>query len=222
LNRPDKRKISRILDTLSGGEYRASMLGSFSNRRTPFQILIATILSARSRDEMTEEICVDLFKRYPTAPKLAAAKRSELIPILKKIGFYRQKSRYIIETSQILLDKHRGKVPKTLEELIRLPGVGRKVANCVLVYAFGIPAIAVDTHVHRISNRLGWLKTKTPEQTERELAEFLPKKYWLAINDLLVCHGKEICKPITPLCDRCAVRRMCAQVVSSPAGRSRD
>ena len=174
-----------------------------------FQILIGTILSARSRDEMTERVCTALFEKYPTAERLAAARPRDLIAVLRMIGFYRQKAKYIIEASRIIVERHAGQVPDTFDELIQLPGVGRKVANCVLVYAFGKPAIAVDTHVHRISNRLGWVRTRTPEQTERALAEFLPQRHWLTINELLVAHGKSICRPIGPKCDQCPVKRWC-------------
>ena len=153
------------------------MLGSFSGRRSAFQILIGTILSARSRDEMTERVCDVLFRKYPTAERLAKAKTREVVPILRLIGFYRQKARFITETARMIVRSHGGRVPDTLDQLLQFPGVGRKVANCVLVYAFGKPAIAVDTHVHRISNRLGWVSTKSPEETEWALAAFLPKRH---------------------------------------------
>ena len=185
------------------------MLGSFSGRRSAFQILIGTILSARSRDEMTEKVCNVLFRRFPTPHRLAKAKTREVVPILRLIGFYRQKARFITETARMIVQNHGGRVPDTLEQLLQFPGVGRKVANCVLVYAFGKPAIAVDTHVHRISNRLGWVKTKTPEETELALAKFLPPRHWLTINELLVSHGKSICRPIGPRCRNCPVDRWC-------------
>ena len=208
VKRPSIPVVTRVLDTLAGRQ-PLTMLGSFSGRRSAFQILIGTILSARSRDEMTEKVCAVLFRKYPTARRLARAEPRELIPILRLIGFYRQKARYIVEAARIVVDQHGGQVPDTLEELVKLPGVGRKVANCVLVYAFGKPAIAVDTHVHRIANRLGWVKTTNPEQTERALARFLPKRHWLTINELLVSHGKAVCRPIGPKCDQCAVKRWC-------------
>jgi endonuclease-3 len=188
-----------------------TMLGSFSGRRSAFQILIGTILSARSRDEMTERVCVSLFRKYPTAARMARAKPRDLIPMLRLIGFYRQKARYVVQAARALVAEHGGHVPQTLDALIALPGVGRKVANCVLVYAFGKPAIAVDTHVHRIANRLGWVHTRTPEATERELARFLPERYWLTINELLVAHGKSVCRPIRPRCQACAVERWCGK-----------
>lgn len=206
--RPPTKIVNRVLDTLANGQ-PLTMLGSFAGRRSAFQILIGTILSARSRDEMTEKVCAVLFRRFPTPQRLARAKAREVIPILRMIGFYRQKARFIVETARLIVKRHAGRVPDTLEQLLQFPGVGRKVANCVLVYAFGKPAIAVDTHVHRITNRLGWVKTNSPEQTERDLAKFLPQRHWLTINELLVAHGKTVCRPIGPKCSACAVRRWC-------------
>jgi endonuclease-3 len=158
---------------------------------------------------MTEKVCDVLFEEYPTPERLARARPRALIPILRAIGFYRQKAKYIVETARIIVHRYGGQVPDTFDDLVKLPGVGRKVANCVLVYAFGKPAIAVDTHVHRISNRLGWVTTASPEQTERHLAVFLPQRHWLTINELLVSHGKTICRPIGPKCHSCSVRRWC-------------
>lgn len=207
---PSRRVIHGVLDAL-GRDQPRTMLGSFANRRSAFQILIGTILSARSRDEMTEKVCEDLFRSYPTPRRLARARPRHLMAILHLIGFYRQKTKYIMNTARIILKRHRGQVPDSFDELIQLPGVGRKVANCVLVYAFGKPAIAVDTHVHRIANRLGWLDTRTPAETELALARMLPERYWLTINELLVAHGKGVCRPVRPKCDQCSVRRWCRQ-----------
>jgi endonuclease-3 len=215
------RSIDRVLATLET-QSNLTMLGSFSSRRSPFQILIGTILSARSRDEMTEKVCECIFAKYPTAERLARATPRQLVPLLRRIGFYRQKADYIVTTARMIVREHGGHVPDTLEALMRFPGVGRKVANCVLVYAFGKPAIAVDTHVHRISNRLGWVTTDTPEETELALANILPKRHWLRINELLVSHGKATCRPIGPKCDSCNVRRWCEQrgVNGRPTTRS--
>jgi endonuclease-3 len=191
------------------GRYPLTMLGSWSARKVDaFQVLIGTILSARSRDEMTDKIAAILFKRFPTAKALAAAPRREVERILQPIGFYRTKARYVIESARLVLEK--GGVPRTLEGLMELPGVGRKVANCVLVYAFGGQAIPVDTHVHRLSNRLGWMTTRTPEQTERELVRIVPRRLWPLINEAFVAHGKRTCRPIGPLCGECPLVRGCA------------
>ena len=175
----------------------------------PLSILIGTILSARTRDENTSVVVKKLFEKYKTARSLARAKVTNIEKIIKSTGFYHVKARRIIEVASIIDSKYDGKVPDSLEELLELPGVGRKTANCVLVYAFEKPAIPVDTHVHRISNRIGLVKTKTPEETELELMKKIPKKYWLEINDTFVMYGQNICKPISPMCDVCQIRNMC-------------
>jgi len=203
--------IARVLRKLSG-RYPLTMLGSWNARRvSPFRTLIGTILSARSRDEMTDVISERLFERFPTANALANADRRVVESILQPIGFYRTKASYVMETAR-MVDAAGGKIPDTIEALMEFPGVGRKVANCVLVYAFGRQAIPVDTHVHRVSNRLGWLKTKTPEETERGLVALVPKRLWPVINEALVAHGKAVCKPIGPTCDVCPIRPHCRRV----------
>ncbi len=175
----------------------------------PLSILIGTILSARTRDENTSAVVKKLFSKYKTAHSLARAKVSDVEKIIKSTGFYHVKARRIIEVTSLIDSKYCGRVPDTLEELLNLPGVGRKTANCVLVYAFDKPAIPVDTHVHRISNRLGLVETKNPEETEFELMKKIPKRYWLKINDIFVMYGQNICKPISPMCDVCQIRKEC-------------
>jgi len=176
---------------------------------SPLSILIGTILSARTRDENTSAVVKKLFSRYKTAHALANARVSDVEKIIKSTGFYHVKAKRIIEVASIIDLKYSGKVPQTLEELLELPGVGRKTANCVLVYAFDKPAIPVDTHVHRISNRLGLVSTKTPEETEIELMQKVPKKHWIRINDTFVMYGQNICKPISPTCKICQVKGEC-------------
>ena len=203
--------IARILKALSG-RYPLTMLGGWSERRvSPFRTLIVTILSARSRDEMTDVITENLFRRFPTARALARADRRVVEKILKPIGFYRTKASYVQETAR-QVEAQKGRIPRTIEGLMEYPGVGRKVANCVLVYAFGQEAIPVDTHVHRVSNRMGWLKTRTPEETERALVRLVPRRYWSLVNEALVAHGKAICRPIGPKCAECPVHRWCRRV----------
>ncbi len=180
-----------------------------AENRGPFSILIGTILSARTKDETTTEVVQKLFSKYDSPNSLANAKVKDIEKIIKPIGFYHVKARRIIEVASIINSKFKGKVPEKLDELTDLPGVGRKTANCVLVYAFDKPAIPVDTHVHRISNRLGLVKTKTPEETELELTKKIPKKYWLNINDTFVMYGQNICKPISPLCKVCRIKKNC-------------
>lgn len=185
------------------------MLGGWQARRvSPYRTLIGTILSARSRDEMTDVISAELFRKYPTPRALARANLRSVERILKPIGFYRTKARYVTETAARVLDRG---IPRTIEGLMEFPGVGRKVANCVLVYAFGQHAIPVDTHVHRVSNRMGWVKTRKPEETERALVRLVPRRLWPAINEALVAHGKAVCRPIGPRCAECPVLRWCRQ-----------
>ena len=175
----------------------------------PFSILIGTILSARTKDESTTRIVKDLFKVYKNAKQLANAKVKDVEKIIKSIGFYHVKAKRIIDVAKIIDSQYKGKVPDNLEKLIELPGVGRKTANCVLVYAYEKPAIPVDIHVHRISNRLGLVQTKNPEETEFELMKKIPKKFWLDINDTFVMYGQNICKPISPMCNVCKIKNSC-------------
>ncbi len=175
----------------------------------PFSILIGTILSARTKDENTAKVVKKLFSKYKSPQELAKAKIKNVEKIIKSIGFYHVKSKRIIDVASIISSEYKGKVPNDFEELLKLPGVGRKTANCVLVYAFDNPAIPVDTHVHRISNRLGLVQTKTPEETEFALMKKIPKKHWLEINDTFVMYGQNICKPISPMCDVCKIKNIC-------------
>ncbi|MEK6944954.1 MAG: endonuclease III [Thermoproteota archaeon] len=175
----------------------------------PFNILIGTILSARTKDESTTKVAGKLFAKYKSVKALANAKVRDVEKIIRSIGFYHVKAKRIIEVASIINTKFNGKVPDDLDTLITLPGVGRKTANCVLVYAFEKPAIPVDVHVHRISNRLGLVDTKTPEETELELMKKVPERYWLEINDTFVMFGQNICKPISPMCNVCKIKKIC-------------
>ncbi|HXV65612.1 MAG TPA: endonuclease III [Nitrosopumilaceae archaeon] len=175
----------------------------------PFIILIGTILSARTKDENTTKVVKKLFLKYKSAKELSKAKIKDVEKTIRSIGFYHVKAKRIIDVANIINSKYKGKVPSSLDDLIQLPGVGRKTANCVLVYAYDKPAIPVDIHVHRISNRLGLVNTKTPEETELELMKKIQKKYWLEINDTFVMYGQNICKPITPLCGVCKIKNRC-------------
>ncbi|MFB5623967.1 MAG: endonuclease III domain-containing protein [Nitrosopumilus sp.] len=175
----------------------------------PFSILIGTILSARTKDEATTKAVKELFSKYKNPKELADAKVKDVEKIIKSIGFFHVKSKRIIEVAKIIDKKYKGKVPDNLKTLVELPGVGRKTANCVLVYAFEKPAIPVDIHVHRISNRLGLVDTKNPEETEQELMKKIEKKYWIDINDTFVMYGQNICKPISPMCHVCKIKKSC-------------
>ena len=180
-----------------------------SEQGDPFAILIGTILSARTKDENTAKVVKSLFLRYKNAKELAEAKVKDVEKIIHSIGFYHVKAKRIIEVAKIIHTQYKGRVPQNMDSLVGLPGVGRKTANCVLVYAFEQPAIPVDIHVHRISNRLGLVETKTPEQTEQALMEKIPKKFWLQINDTFVMYGQNICKPISPMCNLCKIKKFC-------------
>lgn len=175
----------------------------------PFKILIGTILSARTRDENTTKAVNKLFARFKTPQELADADINEIKDLIHSIGFYNVKAERIKQVSRIIVDRFGGTVPSDIDRLLELPGVGRKTANCVLVYAFNKPAIPVDVHVHRISNRLGLVKTKTPEQTEIELAKMFDRKHWLKINDTFVMYGQNICLPVRPNCSPCGLKKMC-------------
>ena len=183
----------------------------------PFSILIGTILSARTKDEATAKAVKVLFSKYKNPKELAGAKIKDVEKIIKSIGFFHVKSKRIIEVAKIINTKYKGKVPDDLDSLVELPGVGRKTANCVLVYAYEKPAIPVDIHVHRISNRLGLVDTKNPEETEQELMKKIQKKYWLDINDTFVMYGQNICKPISPMCDVCQIKKSCKYYKSKNA-----
>jgi endonuclease III len=175
----------------------------------PFKILIGTILSARSRDENTSKIVRKLFQKYKNARELANADLNDIKSIIHSIGFYNTKAERIKQVSKIIVEKFQGIVPNKAEDLLELPGVGRKTANCVLVYAFNKPAIPVDIHVHRISNRIGIVKTQNPKKTEEELIKIIDRKYWLVLNNTFVRYGQNICLPIRPKCEICSLKCIC-------------
>jgi endonuclease-3 len=177
--------------------------------RTPFELLVAAILAAQSTDKKVNEITPVLFARFPTPQALAGADPAEVEGIVKPTGFFREKTRSIIGASQDIVAKHGGRVPDTMEELLELRGVGRKTANLLLGVAFGRPAIVVDTHVKRVTNRLGLSASKEPDKIERELAEVVAEKDWTIFNHLMVFHGRAICKAPTPLCEICPVMEIC-------------
>ncbi|MGY5140439.1 MAG: endonuclease III domain-containing protein [Candidatus Nitrosopumilus sp. Bin_571-38] len=206
-----KRILSGMTNTMNAVKPpRITALRDLHDAETgPFSILIGTILSARTKDEATTKAVKELFSKYKNPKELAAAKIKDIEKIIKSIGFFHIKSKRIIEVAQIIHTKYKDKVPEDLDTLIQLPGVGRKTANCVLVYAFEKPAIPVDIHVHRISNRLGLVDTKNPEDTEQELMKKIPKKYWIDINDTFVMYGQNICKPISPMCSVCKIKNNC-------------
>ncbi|HUI23478.1 MAG TPA: endonuclease III [Nitrososphaerales archaeon] len=175
----------------------------------PFRVLISTILSHRTRDENTTRATENLFSVFKTPAQLAKADPGVVRRLIRPSGFYNMKTKNIMRAAKQLVEEFGGKVPDNVEDLLKIHSVGRKTANCVLVYAFNKPAIPVDTHVHRISNRLGLVRTKKPEETEMELVKVVPKRYWLDLNDLFVRFGQTTCKPIGPRCYSCTLTRTC-------------
>lgn len=207
-----KRLLDSMLETINRSKPpRMTALRELqkSEHGEPLQILIGTILSARTRDENSKVAVTELFSEYGTVEGLANANTKKIEKLIKPAGFYRIKARRIKEVAKMLLEQYNGEVPDHIDELLKLPGVGRKTANCVLVYAFDKPAVPVDTHVHRIANRLGLVQTKTPEQTEMELTGKIDRKFWTRINDTFVMFGQNICKPIGPVCQPCLLKKHC-------------
>jgi endonuclease-3 len=209
-------KIPQLLSAISSMVYgsedgRATALAQLqdSEQGDPFRILIGTILSHRTRDENTTRAVENLFSVYKTPEELAKADERKVKTLIRPSGFYNVKTRNIIRVSKQLVADFGGVVPDSMDDLLTLHSVGRKTANCVLVYAFNKPAIPVDTHVHRISNRLGLVHTRKPEETEEALVKTVPKKYWLDVNDLFVRFGQTTCKPIGPKCSQCTLTGIC-------------
>jgi len=180
--------------------------------RDPFRVLISCILSLRTQDRTTGIASEKLFKLTPDVKTLARLPVKTIEKTIYPVGFYKVKAQRIKELCNVLIDRYNSKVPDDLDELLKLKGVGRKTANLVITLGYRKPGICVDTHVHRITNRWGYVKTKTPEQTEFVLREKLPQKYWLEINGLLVAFGQGICKPISPLCSQCSIENYCEKV----------
>lgn len=202
-----KNQAEKILEILAAS-YGTRPWNSHP-RQSPFQVLIATVLSQRTRDENTDNAARALFSRYPSPELLASAPVERVAELIKPVNYYNTKALRIKEISRIIQERHAGATPESLAELTRLPGVGRKTAACVLVYGFGKPALPVDTHVHRVANRLGLVATRTPAQTETELWNLLPEKYIVFCNELLVKHGQSICRPLSPRCGDCALAQVC-------------
>src|SRR5688572_5606550 len=176
--------------------------------RTPYELLVATILSAQCTDERVNQVTPALFKRYPDARALARATTAELEPQIQSTGFFRAKSRSLVGMATAIAEQHGGEVPKTMEALVELPGVGRKTANVVLGHALGVPGLPVDRHVLRVSNRIGIAASEEPVEVEQQLGGALPPAEWTKASDTLILHGRRICKP-KPLCDQCFVRADC-------------
>jgi endonuclease-3 len=193
--------------------WKAPIITFIANRgATPFEILVSTILSLRTKDEVTSAASVKLFKVARTPEKIIGLTEKKLEELIYPVGFYPTKAKRLRQISRIIIDKYKGRVPEEIDELLELPGVGRKTANLVLVEGFKKDAVCVDTHVHRISNRIGYVETKNPDKTEMALREKLPRKHWNEYNKLLVAFGQVVCRPISPFCSKCPVSRMCSKI----------
>jgi endonuclease-3 len=189
---------------------------------TPFHVLIATLLSAQTRDAVTHEASTRLFAAAPTPEAMAGLPEKRIAHLIYPVSFYRNKARHVVQTARIIAGPLGGRVPSTMEGLLALPGVGRKTANLVLILAHrSVENICVDTHVHRIANRLGWVSTRTPHETELALYEVAPRRHWPDINLHLVTWGQNVCRPLYPLCDACAISRWCARRGVTRTGRIR-
>ncbi len=211
----EKDRIEEIIKTLKREKEKwevpvVSLMAQTGS--SPFKILVATVLSLRTKDKTTAEASSRLFQVADDPYKLLKLDEEEIASLIYPVGFYRRKAKNLKEIAKILIEKYSGKVPDDLEELLKLPGVGRKTANLVITLGYGKPGICVDTHVHRISNRLGIVKTKTPEETEFALREKLPLKYWKEINELLVALGQHICHPTSPKCSQCPINHLCPKI----------
>lgn len=207
VERPPKpaAAVRRILEKLAGLHPDADTALNFRN---PYELLVATILSAQCTDERVNQVTPSLFQRYPDARALAAATTGELEPQIQSTGFFRAKSRALLGMASEVVEHHQGVIPATMEGLVSLPGVGRKTANVVLGHALGIPGLPVDRHVLRVANRIGIASSDDPEVVEQQLCAVLPPKDWTRASDTLILHGRRVCRP-RPLCDRCVVRKEC-------------
>jgi endonuclease-3 len=193
--------------------WNAPIITFIANRgATPFEVLVSTLLSLRTKDEVTAKAAARLFDEARTPEAILGLGEKKVAELIYPVGFYPTKAKRLQEISRIIIDTYDGKVPDSIDELLKLPGVGRKTANLVLVEGYKKPAICVDTHVHRISNRIGYVKTKNPEQTEMALRKKLPRKHWVRYNELLVAFGQVLCRPVSPHCSKCPVADICRRV----------
>ena len=200
--------VAAILDRLETQHPNATTELNF---RTPFELLVATILSAQSSDRRVNEVTPALFRRYPDAAAMAKAAPEDLEPLVEPTGFFRVKSRNLVGAARALVARHAGQVPADMDALVELPGVGRKTANVVLGHALGVPGLPVDRHVLRVTNRLGIARSDDAVAVEKQLTAALPRERWTRASDTLILHGRRVCRP-KPLCDRCAARDMCAYI----------
>ena len=210
--------IDKVIDSLhkdnkTNKVKRTEFVEFMENVHDPFVVLICCILSLRTKDETTYPASMRMLKLGKTPHEISNVDVKDLEHAIYPVGFYKRKAIQIHEIAKTLTEKYKGVVPNSIDELVKFKGVGRKTANLVMTKGFNVPAICVDVHVHRIFNRLGYVKTKTPEETEFALREKLPMKYWIDINTLLVTHGQNVCKPIKPNCEECPIEKYCAKKI---------
>lgn len=206
--------IDIIVQTLhEAKQQKSEFVGLMDSFKDPYLVLISCILSLRTNDKTTYPATLRMLKLGKTPAEFAKCNEKELAEAIYPVGFYANKAKQIIQLSKEIMEKHNGKTPDTIEELVKFNGVGRKTANLVVARGFNKPAICVDVHVHRIFNRMGYLQTKTPEETEFALRDKLPVKYWIDINTLIVTHGQNICKPQKPLCEKCPISKYCDKII---------
>lgn len=204
--RHDKKSVNQVLDVLSSTYPNAECE---LNYKTPFELLVATILSAQTTDKKVNQVTAKLFQAYKTPVDFLTLTQEELEEKIKEIGLYRNKAKNILQMCRQLIEQHQGEVPSTMEELVQLAGVGRKTANVVLSNAFGIPALAVDTHVFRVSNRIGLAESSNVDETERQLMACIPRERWSNAHHLLIWHGRRICDARKPKCEVCPISHSC-------------
>lgn len=207
-----EKEISSVIKTLKreSKKFRQPAVTEIAEQEeSAYKVLVSCLLSLRTRDIITEKIAPELFKAADAPGKMAKLPLARIRKIIRPINYYKTKAKRIKEISKVLVKNYNGKVPSDMDELLKLKGVGRKTANIVVVYGFGREGMPIDTHCHRIPNRIGWIKTKTPEQTEQALRQLLPKKYWHDFNDLFVQFGQNICTPRSPKCGICPLTRWC-------------
>ena len=210
----NKDNIKQVMKILSGiyTSSEKTTLNRMRKKPDAFRILISCLLSLRTQDKNTEKASRRLFEVADTPKQIVALPIKRLEKLIFSSGHYKKKAKVLKHVSKIILEKFKGKVPDTKEELLSIKGIGPKTANIVLAFAFGKNVLPIDTHCHRIPNRLGWVKTKSPEQTEKELEKILPLKYWNEFNAIFVQFGQTICKPISPFCSQCPVNKYCEKV----------
>jgi endonuclease-3 len=207
----DIHDVARILGQ-TVGQWEDPAVTQVAQKRDPYLVLISCILSLRTQDNTTHQASERLFRLASRPDQMITLSSKQIQQAIYPVGFYRNKARTILEISRTLIEKYGGRVPDELDEIIKLKGVGRKTANLVVTLGYGKPGICVDTHVHRVTNRWGYVATKTPEKTEFALRKKLPQQYWIGINDMLVSFGQKICRPISPMCSTCPLSPYCDRI----------